>query len=612
MTDFASLNLAAPIAAALAQEGYVTPTPIQAQAIPHVMEGRDLLGIAQTGTGKTAAFALPILHRLALNPAPTPRHSARVLVLAPTRELASQIAESFRTYGAQLRLHVGTVFGGVPINRQIRQMERGADVLVATPGRLIDLIEQRAITLSKVEVLVLDEADQMLDLGFIHALKRIVPLLPAERQTLFFSATMPTAIAELASRYLTDPAKVAITPAATTAERVAQSVTFVNQAEKQALLTLVLGDPEIDRALVFTRTKHGADRVVRHLEAMDIRSVAIHGNKSQVQRERALELFRSGRCRVLVATDIAARGIDIDGVSHVVNFEVPNVPEQYVHRIGRTARAGADGRAISFVADDERSYLRDIERLTRIKIAVEPLPENFLAAVAQVKAVKPKPQPEPRAERSFGDGPRGRRPQGERSFGDRPRGDRPQGERGFGDRPRGDRPQGERSFGDRPRGDRPQGERSFGDRPRGDRPQGERSFGDRPRGDRPQGERSFGDRPRGDRPQGERSFGDRPRGDRPQGERSFGDRPRGDRPQGERSFGDRPRGDRPQGERSFGDRPRGDRPQGERSFGDRPRGDRPQGERSYGDRPFRKSAPHRAGGAPRPAHRGPAGSRGDR
>jgi ATP-dependent RNA helicase RhlE len=415
MTDFTDLQLAEPIAKALATEGYEKPTPIQAQAIPPAMQGRDLCGIAQTGTGKTAAFALPILHRLANNAAPTPRHGCRVLVLAPTRELASQIADSFRTYGRNLKLRTETVFGGVPINRQIKMMERGVDVLVATPGRLLDLIDQRAMTLSQVEVLVLDEADQMLDLGFIHALKRIVPMLPRRRQSLFFSATMPKTIADLADRFLTDPVQVAVAPVATTAERVEQRVTFVNQTEKQALLTLRLRELPIERALVFTRTKHGADRVVRHLEGAGIPAAAIHGNKSQPQRERALAAFRSGQTKVLVATDIAARGIDVEGVSHVFNFELPNVPEQYVHRIGRTARAGAAGLAISFCADDERPYLRDIEKLTRQKVDQEALPANFLAEAAKLrKSAPPVPvrdeQPRQEQRRHFPRKPSGRNP----------------------------------------------------------------------------------------------------------------------------------------------------------------------------------------------------------
>ena len=418
MTQFSDLNLSEPIARALASEGYTTPTPIQAQAIPHVLAGRDICGIAQTGTGKTAAFALPILHRLSAEGArPTPRHGCRVLVLAPTRELASQIAESFSNYGKFLNLSVTTVFGGVPINRQIRQMERGVDVLVATPGRLLDLIDQRAMTLAHVEFLVLDEADQMLDLGFIHALKRIVPMLPRKRQSLFFSATMPKTISELADKFLTNPAQVAVAPVATTVERVEQRATFVNQSEKQALLTLTLRDMGKGRVLVFTRTKHGADRVVRLLAAAGIDSAAIHGNKSQPQRERALEAFKSGRTPVLIATDIAARGIDVDGVELVVNFEIPNVPEQYVHRIGRTARAGAAGLAISFVADDERPYLRDIEKLTRQKLEMAPLPQNFMAEVAKVKALRPAPAAEPE-ERSFHARPGQRgRPNGGRKAG---------------------------------------------------------------------------------------------------------------------------------------------------------------------------------------------------
>jgi ATP-dependent RNA helicase RhlE len=389
LTSFDQLGLAEPIRLALGKAGYTTPTPIQLQAIPPAMAGHDLCGIAQTGTGKTAAFALPILDRLARDPQHRRKLSTRVLVLSPTRELASQIADSFRTYGSGLKLRIETVFGGVPINRQVRMMEGGLDILVATPGRLIDLIERGAILLDHVAILVLDEADQMLDLGFIHALKRLHGLLPRRRQSLFFSATMPPAIRELAAKFLREPVEVAVAPQATTAERVRQAVVFVNQAEKQALLTLTLRDPAYAKALVFTRTKHGADRVVRHLEGAGIRSAAIHGNKSQAQRERALDAFRAGQIGVLVATDIAARGIDIDDVSHVINFELPNVPEQYVHRIGRTARAGRAGDALSFCAPDERAYLKDIEKLTRLKVEALPLPADFLAQAAKLPRAAP-------------------------------------------------------------------------------------------------------------------------------------------------------------------------------------------------------------------------------
>ncbi|MGH7152985.1 MAG: DEAD/DEAH box helicase [Acetobacteraceae bacterium] len=371
---FSTIGLTAPIQRALVTEGYTTPTPIQVQAIPLVLAGRDLLGIAQTGTGKTAAFALPILDRLAQTNRPRAPRTCRVLVLSPTRELASQIADSFRAYGANLRVSVTVVFGGVPIGRQERELARGVDVLVATPGRLLDLINRRAVTLNAADVLVLDEADQMLDLGFIHDLKKIAALLPSRRQTLLFSATMPDAIAALARQFLTDPVKVAVTPVASTVERVEQGVMFVPAAGKPATLRAVLRDPAIARALVFTRTKHGADKVVGQLAAGGIEAAAIHGNKSQSQRERALAAFRAGRSRVLVATDIAARGIDVDGVTHVVNYDLPNVPESYVHRIGRTARAGAAGIAISLCNDEERAHLRGIEKLIRAKVPVIAVP----------------------------------------------------------------------------------------------------------------------------------------------------------------------------------------------------------------------------------------------
>ena len=386
--SFSHLGLAEPLVRALEAKGYTTPTPIQAQAIPTVLEGGDLLGIAQTGTGKTAAFVLPSIQRMVAAPKRVLPTHCRMLVLAPTRELASQIADNARGYGQFSKMSVTTVFGGTSINKNRQDMSRGVDILVATPGRLIDLVEQGFVNLSMIEILVLDEADQMLDLGFIHALKKIVRMVPRKRQTLFFSATMPTSIRELASQFLNDPATVSVKPAATTAERVDQSVTFVNQAEKQALLTLLLQEEEIDRALVFTRTKHGADRVVKLLAGNGIAANAIHGNKSQPQRERALAAFKSGDVPILVATDIAARGIDVSGVSHVVNFELPNVPEQYVHRIGRTARAGASGIAVAFCADDERPYLKDIERTTRQKIAVTPLPDDFGNKAAKIKSTR--------------------------------------------------------------------------------------------------------------------------------------------------------------------------------------------------------------------------------
>jgi ATP-dependent RNA helicase RhlE len=390
-----SLGLSKPLLDALKAKNYAQATPIQRQAIPTVLTGRDLLGIAQTGTGKTAAFMLPSLDRLAADRHIPRPGQIRMLVLAPTRELAAQIAASAEAYGRFMRLSVGVIFGGVPNSKSVRTVARGLDVLVATPGRLLDLIDQRALSLRELEILVLDEADQMLDLGFIHALKRIVALVPQKRQTLFFSATMPKAIKELADRYLTNPAEVSVTPTATTVARIDQSVTMVNQAEKAALLAMVLQSQAVERTLVFSRTKHGADKIVRQLEAAGIGSAAIHGNKSQAQRERAIAAFKSGQVKVLIATDIAARGIDIPGVSHVVNFDLPDVPEQYVHRIGRTARAGADGIAIAFCGADERGNLRDIERTTRQRIPVTPLPADFNAAAEAFKRLKPAPKAQP-------------------------------------------------------------------------------------------------------------------------------------------------------------------------------------------------------------------------
>ncbi len=372
MTDvpkFSDLDLIAPLARAIAEAGYDTPTPIQASSIPHLLEGRDLLGCAQTGTGKTAAFALPILQGLHASGAPT-RH-IRTLILTPTRELAAQIGDSFKTYGRHLPLKSTVIFGGVPQHKQERALRRGVDILVATPGRLLDLMQQKIVSLKRLEYFILDEADRMLDMGFIHDVQRVIDALPEKRQSLFFSATMPPAVATLAERLLTDPVRVEVTPQSTTAERVTQSLLFVDKTNKRRVLETLLEDREICRALVFSRTKHGADRIAKKLAALNIPAEALHGNKSQNTRTRALDGFRSGKLRVLVATDIAARGIDVDDISHVINFDLPNEPESYVHRIGRTARAGRDGKAISFCAGDELEYLREIERIIKQPIPVD-------------------------------------------------------------------------------------------------------------------------------------------------------------------------------------------------------------------------------------------------
>ncbi len=367
---FADLDLIEPIKCAVAAKGYRVPTSIQAQAIPHLLQGKDLLGCARTGTGKTAAFALPLLDRLSRNARPAGAHRPRVLVLAPTRELAQQIGESFATYGQNLRVTCTVVTGGVGQGPQVAAIRKGAEIVVATPGRLIDLMQQRHIQLDAIEALVLDEADRMLDMGFIPDIRRIVSVLPRKRQNLLFSATMPPDIAELASRMLVDPVKVSVDPPATTVEKVAQWVLFVERDRKAPLLGEVLRDPAMTRVLVFTRTKHGANKVAAQIGRGGVRAEVIHGNRSQNARQRALDGFRDGRVRVLVATDLASRGIDVAGITHVINFELPNIPESYVHRIGRTARAGAAGIALSFCATDERAHLRDIERLTRTKLKV--------------------------------------------------------------------------------------------------------------------------------------------------------------------------------------------------------------------------------------------------
>ena len=360
---FADLGVAEPICRALNDEGYTHPTPIQKGAIPTLLEGRDLLGLAQTGTGKTAAFAAPLLQRLTDSAKAAKPRAPRALILAPTRELAVQINDSMKLYGRHLKLRSTAVFGGVGIGGQIEILRRGVDILVATPGRLLDLCDQRACDLGAIEILTLDEADRMLDMGFVRDVRRIVKMVPKVRQTLLFSATMPSDIESLAAEILNNPAKVEIAHAGKTVDRIAQSVHFVPATLKRDLLSTLLADEAMTRVMVFTRTKRGADRVTQHLNRCSISAEAIHGNKSQNHRQRTLEGFRSGRTRVLVATDIAARGLDIDLVTHVFNFELPHEPEAYVHRIGRTARAGTEGTAIAFCAPDERADLKAIERL---------------------------------------------------------------------------------------------------------------------------------------------------------------------------------------------------------------------------------------------------------
>ena len=584
MTQFSDLGLSEGLLKALAAEGYDAPTSIQIQAIPHVLAGRDVVGLAQTGTGKTAAFATPIIQRLAADRRSPGQRGVRALVLAPTRELAAQICESFRAYGKFEKISAFAVFGGVPLGRQIQTLARGLDVLVATPGRLLDLANQRAVNLSNVEILVADEADHMMDMGFIVPLKRIVKMLPRQRQTLFFSATMPREIEDLAAEFVTDPMRVEAAPVASTVDRIDQGVIHIDRSMKMPLLVDLLKDKSIERALVFARTKHGANRLAEQLYENGIAAEAIHGNKSQAQRLRALEAFRSGKARLLIATDIAARGIDIDDVTHVFNYDLPDVPEAYVHRIGRTARAGREGIAIAFCAGDERSLLKDVEKLIRRTLPVLAHP---LGQMEPITGGPSRPQRNGRNQKKpMGRPVRAGRPQqgrnprrDEGAFEDRPqRAERPMRE----DRPqRAERPaHPERD--NRPRRD--DRKPAFGERrpERGADNRAERKEGPRELRFEYRAERPFAEK-RGERPQrSDHRGGNGARNERHEradhrverGARSQ-ERPRQDRPQ---EGGDRSefRGDRgargPQSGKPNGNRGAGPKPGGRRAA----RSDRPQ------------------------------------
>ena len=413
MTDFAGLNLAKPLLRAIAAEGYTTPTPIQAKSIPPLLEGRDLLGVAQTGTGKTASFALPVLHKLSVEARKAAPRRPQALILAPTRELASQIGDSLRVYGMDVPVRTAVVFGGMSIRPQIQTLLRGVHILVATPGRLVDLLNQGHVQLDGVEVFILDEADRMLDMGFIPDVKKIAAAVSKKRQTVLFSATMPKTVQGLADGLLNDPVRVEVARAATTAEKIDQKVLFVPKEKKRALIDNLLKDKSIERVLIFTRTKRSADRVAKHLHQSGVEADAIHGNKAQNARQKALKGFKSGRIRALVATDIAARGIDVDGVTHVINFELPDDPDSYVHRIGRTARAGAAGTAISFCDLEQRGNLRDIEKTIRQSVPVvtdHPFHSDEIAN--DPGKTKAGPAQKKRPSRRRRSSPRGKRPMG--------------------------------------------------------------------------------------------------------------------------------------------------------------------------------------------------------
>ena len=526
-TTFNDLGLIEPILKALETEGYTHPTPIQAQAIPHLIKGRDLLGCAQTGTGKTAAFAIPILQELHSKEAKSKR-AIRNLILTPTRELAIQIGESFAAYGRNLQLRHTVIFGGVGQKPQTDALHRGVDIVVATPGRLLDLMQQGFVHLNDLEIFVLDEADRMLDMGFIHDVKKVIAKLPQKRQTLFFSATMPPEIAKLANSILTDPIKVEVAPVSSTAETIDQHLFMVYRTDKNKLLLHLLEGDTIREALIFTRTKHGANKVAKVLTQAGYAAEAIHGNKSQSARQSALKGFKEGKLRALVATDIAARGIDIDGLTHVINFDIPNIPETYVHRIGRTGRAGASGKALSFCDHEEKEFLRDIVRLIKRDIPV--VAEHPFVMVGGPKKAEPEVR-EPRQPRGPGRGGR----QGQAS---RPAQDGGGAGRGEGQRSSNPRSNGPRRDDRGPRMPREQ---------RAEQPRAERPNGDQPRSERParrEGEQQ-GRRPQGQR-QGRPQEQRQPRegqATRPQGERSPARNDRGPRRD------DKPREARPQQDR---------------------------------------------------------------
>ncbi|MCX5068675.1 DEAD/DEAH box helicase [Micromonospora lupini] len=622
--DFAGLGLPEPLVRALARQGITTPFEIQRATVPDALAGRDVLGRGQTGSGKTLAFGLPLLARVAAGRPARPMRP-RALVLVPTRELAMQVNDALLPLGKALNVFLKTAVGGVPYDRQIDALRRGVEIIVATPGRLGDLIERGICQLDDVEVTVLDEADQMADMGFLPEVTDLLAKTPANGQRLLFSATLDGDVDALVKRFMNDPVTHSTAPSTASVSTMDHHMLLIPPHEKFPVAASIAARD--GRTMVFARTQLGVDRLVEQLAAVGVRAGGLHGGKTQRMRTKTLAEFREGRMNVLVATDVAARGIHVDGVTLVLHVDPPKDPKDYLHRAGRTARAGESGAVATLVLPKQRrTTLAMLEKAgvapaeTRVRVGDPVLGELIGAREPSGVPVRVEAEPRGYGDRSGGSRRFDDRSGGPRRFGDRPTGerrysDRPTGERRFGDRPQGerrfgDRPQGERQYGDRPTGERRYADRDsrgYGDRPTGDRRYGDRpQFGDRDgRGDRPTGERRFGDRPQGDRqygdrPTGERRYSDRPTsdrqyGDRPQGERRYGDRPQGDRPTGERRYGDRPQGDRPTGERRFGDRPQsdrqyGDRPTGERRFGDRPqadRGDRPAGERRFADRDTR-------------------------
>ncbi|WP_370461890.1 DEAD/DEAH box helicase [Micromonospora sp. ALFpr18c] len=584
--DFAALGLPEPLVRALARQGITTPFEIQRATVPDALAGRDVLGRGQTGSGKTLAFGLPLLARVAAGKPARPMRP-RALVLVPTRELAMQVNDALLPLGKSLNVFLKTAVGGVPYDRQIDALRRGVEIIVATPGRLGDLIERGICQLDDVEVTVLDEADQMADMGFLPEVTELLAKTPANGQRLLFSATLDGDVDALVKRFMNDPVTHSTAPSTASVSTMDHHMLLIPPHEKFPVAASIAARD--GRTMVFARTQLGVDRLVEQLAAVGVRAGGLHGGKTQRMRTKTLAEFREGRMNVLVATDVAARGIHVDGVTLVLHVDPPKDPKDYLHRAGRTARAGESGAVATLVLPKQRrTTLAMMEKAgvapaeTRVRLGDPALAELIGAREPSGVPVRVEAEPRGYGDRSGGSRRFDDRSGGPRRFGDR---DRPQGERRFGDRPqfgdRDGRPTGERRYGDRPTGERRFGDRPTGDRQYGDRPSGERRFGDRP-----QGERRYGDRPqfgdRDGRPTGERRYGDRPTGDRTYGDRPQGERRYGDRPTGERRFGDRPQGERRQGDR---DTRGGFRSEG-RGRDDRPRDDRPRDDRrGFGGRP---------------------------
>ena len=586
ISDFAEFGLPHKLIQALTRMKFTTPTPIQLQTIPLALKGADVLGSAQTGTGKTGAFGIPVIAGLLERP------DAAALIMTPTRELASQVLASLEPMIPTVDIRTALLIGGEAMPKQMHQLRHNPRLIVGTPGRINDHLERGNLKLDNVRYLVLDETDRMLDMGFGIQIERILQHVSKERQTLLFSATLPSNITKLSGKYMRDPIRVAVGSVVDPAANIKQEVVQTTDAEKYGKLIEQL-DARKGSVIIFVKTKFGTEKLAAKLNKDEHRSDAIHGDLQQRRRERVIQNFRDKKYRILVATDVAARGLDIPHIAHVINFDMPQAPEDYIHRIGRTARAGAKGDAISFVTPADNAKWRAIQRLMNGEDPNAPPPRR--SGGGGGGGARSGFGPRKPAWKKDGDKPRGDRPYGDKPRGDKPFGDKPRGERTYGDKPRGERAEGARAEGgSRPWGDKPRGERTYGDKPRGERAEGARAEGgSRPWGDKPRGERPYGDKPRGERAEGARAEGgSRPYGDRPRGDRPFGDKPRGDRPRGDKPYGDKPRSDRPRSERpaaegvkSWGDKPRSDKPRSDKPRSDKPRSDKPRGDRPFGGKP---------------------------